>query len=262
MTKRLPVRQPYGGDLLNYKHINRLPILDVARKLGFEVRDEKIVCRHSGRHKDESVPFLKVLPSNKVKCDACDDGPMSVLEMVKDYGDLDSLSTAAECIANMFEDVPYKPKGSHLNNPKGLAVPPACDDPLALLIKSGLWAKLPVPVQRLIPVLLDFGTWEDGNWDCLLTISNRAMMTYSGIGTFTSIKPSLLKLEEMGWLEILDSPRGDSPIKGTGRYRITPLSERVRKLADEHAPGFGDDIKAQKAFRKRERQRKQKLWSG
>jgi hypothetical protein len=244
----------YGDGLLDFKHINRIPVADVARTLGFEfAHNGKILCWHLEKHKDRRPSFLRVLESNKVKCDACNNEAMSVLDMVKDYGHFDSLLDAAECIAIDFA-VPRIEKGSHLHNPESATVPPTCEDPIALLVCTGVWSELPTPTQRLIPVLLSLATWTDDHAAGTVTLSYRAMMTYSGMNNHTSIRQALIELERIGWLEVLDSPsRGESPIKGTGRYRLTPLSQRVRDLADRTAPGFGDAIKADKADRKRKR---------
>lgn len=250
-----PPRKPYSAGLPDFKYINRIPITDIARKLGFEFANNgKIACWHSEGHKDRRPSFLRVLESNKVKCDACNNEAMSVLTMVKDYGHFDSLLEAAECIAIDF-DVPRIAKGSHLNNPDCQVVPPACEDPIALLVSSGVWSELPTPTQRLIPVLLSLATWTDDHSPGIITLSYRGMTTFSGMNNHTSIRQALTELERIGWLEVLDSPsRGESPIKGTGRYRLTPLSQRVRDLADRTAPGFGDAIKADKADRKRQRE--------
>jgi hypothetical protein len=245
----------YGDGLPDFRYINLIPVADVARKLGLEfAHNGKILCWHLEKHKNRRPSFLRVLESNKVKCDACDGEAMSVLNMVKDYAPFDTLLEAAECVAIDF-DVPRIAKGSHLNNPDCQVVPPACEDPIALLVCTGVWSELPTPTQRLIPVLLSLATWTNDHSSGIITLSYRGMMTFSGINNYTSIRQALTELQGMGWLEVLDSPsRGESPIKGTGRYRLTPLSERVRDLANRTAPGFGDAIKAEKADRKRQRE--------
>lgn len=245
--------------LLDFKFINRIPIVDVARKIGIQVTDDsKITCWRAVEHERGRSAFVRVLKSNKVVCDACDTYPMSVLEMVQDCG-FDSLTEAAECVAAFYE-VPRKPRGSHLNNPLAETVAPACEDPLALLVKSGVWSNLTVPTQRLIPVLLTFAQLEIGSADHLvLQLSYGAMKTYSGIGGDNSVSKALKELVKIGWIERLEPrARGNSPIEATAQYRLTPLSANVRGLANATAPGFGDAIRKQKAVRKRQRQERER----
>jgi hypothetical protein len=180
-----------------------------------------------------------------------------VLDLAKAVGEFESLRDAAECVAIDF-DVPRTLQGSHLKNPDGLPVPPACDDPLALLVRSGVWATLSIHAQRLIPVFLGLGIWDDGDWDCIVTVANRALMRYGHIASFTNISVGVAELERVGWLMRMEPRgRGAMPIKGAMPYHLTPLSERVRELADATAPAFGDAIRKEKSERKRKRQERE-----
>jgi hypothetical protein len=255
---------PDEDGLPDFKYINRIPIVKLARELGMDFGDNgKILCWHPDKHKDGKPAFLRVLTKlNRVRCDACGSPSMSVIDMLMDIGNFDSPLTAVQCFARELSSfsVPNIPKGSHLNNPDALNVPPALKEPLALLVRSGVWSTLPVPVQRLIPVFLELTEWGDGVLEGTLYISNRAMMRYSGIGSFTSISQALTKLESMGWATRLEATlRGDSPIEATKLYRVTPLSETVRQLAISTSPTFGDTIKADKAIRKRQREERSRV---
>jgi len=252
---------PYGDALPDFKYINQIPIVELARKIGMEFGDSgNMVCWHAERHKDREPAFLTVLTKlNRIRCHACGSASMSVIDMLVDIGNFDSQLTAAQCFASEL-NAPKIPKGSHLKNPDALAVPPALKEPLALLIRSGVWANLSVPVQRLIPVLLEFTEWEEECLEGTLRLSYRAMMRYSGIGTFTSINPALAELEGIGWATRLDATRrGESPIKNTAVYRITPLSDAVKKLATSVSGEFGEAIKAEKAESKRKREARSRM---
>src|SRR5580704_7220193 len=145
--------------LPDFKFINRIPIVDVARKMGSDIglevgNDGNIRCPQSSKHPDGTSPFLKILPSsNRIFCEACDTGLMTVLEMVLKFGGIKPLLDAGECVATYFT-VPRIRKASHLNNPKGELVPEGCRDPLALLMTSGVWTELSVPVKLVIVAFL------------------------------------------------------------------------------------------------------------
>jgi hypothetical protein len=250
--------------LPDLKFINRIPIVDVARKIGLDFTDDgNTLCPEKSVHPEGTSPYLIVLlSSNKVFCEACGTGLMTVVDMVKKFGGFGTLPDTGECVATFFT-VPRIRKASHLNNPKGESVPPDCRDPLALLVKSGLWSQLSVPVQRLIPVLLKLPKWEDGRSECVHRISNRAMMQFTGIGTFTGISEAMTDLAAIGWLERLQlRRRGGSLVYDTAQYRLTPLSAPVRKLADDTAQKFSQKIREEQVLRRQNRQERnfEKMW--
>jgi hypothetical protein len=254
-VERSPDHKRDGDGLFDFKFINRIPITNVARKLRFEFDGAGgIICWHPERHQNGNESFLRVLRSNKVKCDACNSEPMSVLDMVKDCGQFPSLREAAECVAIDF-DVRRTARASHLNNPERLVVPPACEDPLRLLIVSGVWSELSAPTRCLIPVLLSLADWNEDKSEGTVTVCYQGLMTYSGMGSPNSISRALRELYEIGWLEVLDSPRHGA-IQPTATYLIKPLSQAVKDLADKTAPGFGDAIKAEKAQRKQQQKKR------
>jgi hypothetical protein len=267
-----PPMRPYVADLPNFNQINALSAIDVAKKIGWEVVNvwkrkkfvEEIVCPRSSEHGPGKSPYLKVLPSNnKVVCEACDTFPLSVLDMVQDFGGYKTLREAAEYVAGYYPDLPRKAKASYLKNPKVEPVPPGCRDPWILLISSGIYAELSVSSQRLIPVLLERANWKDNGPECLLRLSERAMMQFSGIGSYTGIGEALTELNAIGFLEKLLAPRrANSPERETGVYRLTPLSPRLKQLADNNCPKFGETIYQEKAIarqKRKERDRKRRL---
>ncbi|HKN74222.1 MAG TPA: hypothetical protein VJW94_03515 [Candidatus Acidoferrum sp.] len=258
----------YLLDLPHFKKINQLAVIDVARKIEWEVavvqgdKDsiEKIVCPRSVEHKPGTSQYLKVLPSNnKVVCVSCDTYPMTVLDMVRNFEKFETLRDAAEHVANYFPDLPRKPKASYLSNPTGESVPPDCRNPWVLLISSGIWAELSVPSQRLIPVLLTHSKWKDDGQTYRLKLSQRAMMRYSGVGSFTGINEALTELAAIGFLERVPVPRRKSSVeRETAEYVLTPLSQRLRELADAAVANFGEAIFQSKAIRRREKQARER----
>jgi hypothetical protein len=257
---REPPERPYVPDLPDFRRINQTDVIDVARKVGFEVEiaegKDYIVCPLFAEHRSERVRHLKRISSNnRVVCEACDTYPMSVLDMVQYFGGYETVRDAAEYVASHYPDIPRKRKASYLNNPKGEAVPEGCQDPWTLLIKSGIWAELSSPSQRLIPILLTFAKWRDDEEKRPLPLSQRAMMRYSGIASFTPINEALTELKAIGWLERLPvATRDRSPERETAKYVITPLSQRVREFADRTGTRLGQTIFQDKAIRRRERQ--------
>jgi hypothetical protein len=243
-------------NLFDFKFINHLPISEVAKGIGLEVTDEdKIVCPHASEHRNLATPFLRVIPSNRAVCDACDTPKMSVLDMVMFAGCATEIE-AADCVATFF-DVPGIRKGIHLNNPTCEAEPPASKEPIALLVLSGAWSELPESVQRLIPVLLCLSKWNANASDCVLPLSYIAVGRYTGIVSPNCISKALTYLANIGWLVRLGSrPRGDSLIEDTAKYRLTPLSQSIRQLADNTASRFGEAIRDQKELRKEKRRQR------
>jgi hypothetical protein len=245
--------------LPDFKFINALPIVDVARKIELEVRDGKIVCWRSSRHRFRTSPFLRVLPSNKVVCDACDTGPISVLEMVQFFGGF-TLRDAGECVASYYPDLPRKPKGSHLKNPSGEPVPPGCRNPWALLIPTGVWAELSETAKALIPMFLLFAEWDNGGDIGTLTTSHGAIKRYTGIKSPNAIVDAMAELEAIGWLLRCPTRRGGSPVKAVMIYIITPLSQGVIDNANKRASYLAVAIPREKAERRLKRkEREQKL---
>jgi DNA-binding HxlR family transcriptional regulator len=259
-------------DLPHFKHINRIPIIDVAKKIGWEVEIEKIgkkivekiVCPRSSEHKPGKSPYLKVLASNsKVVCESCDTYPLSVLDMVLKFGAFETMADAAEQIAGYYPDLPRKSKASYLKNPKGESVPPGCRNPWTLLITSGVFAQLTVAAQRLIPILLEFSNWKDNAEEHRLYLPQRTMMRYSGIASFTGISEALTELAAIGFLQRLPVRRRErSPERETAEYILTPLSPRLREFADATATNLGAAIVQEKKIQRQKRRERdyKRMW--
>jgi hypothetical protein len=247
-----------NSSLPDFNFINRLPIVDVARKIALEVTNEgEIVCWRSNEHKSGTSPFLRALRSNKVICDACETYPLSVLDMVQNFGEL-TLPDAGECVASYYPDVPRKAKGSHLKNPMGEPVPPGCRDPWTLLVTTGVWAELSETAKALVPMFLHFAEWDDGGNEGRLTTSHGAIKQYTGIRSPNAIVNATRELEAIAWLQRVRSLRGGSPVEGVMTYIITPLSQGVIDKANETAPLLAARISDEKRIKKQKRKERER----
>src|ERR1700675_598660 len=253
-----PTGNPDPG-LPDFKFINRIPIVDVARKIALEViGDGEIRCWRSNEHKRGTSPFLRVLPANKVICGACGTSKMSVVDMVRHFGGFETPREAGECVASFYPDVPRTPKGIHLKNPTCEPVPPGCRNLWTLLIPSGVWAELSETAKALVPVFLLFAEWNDAGDEGLLTISHGGLKQYTGLRSPNALVKAIKELEEIGWLGKRPSLRGHSPAQGVMTYVITPLSQGVRDKANETAPALAARISYEKGIAKRKREERKR----
>lgn len=253
----------YTPDLPHFGSINQIPIADVAAKVGLEIevsgKQVKIVCPRWSKHDSGKSKYLTVLLTrNRVVCDGCDTYPLSVLDMVQEFCGFNTPLEAAECIAAYFPELPRKAKASFLHNPAGEQVPEGCRDPWILLVKSGIWAQLTVPSQRLSPVLLALST-EDEERVRRVRLSNRAMFQYSGMGSFNSLSESLTELAAIGFLERpLVARRKNSPERETAAYIVTPFSSRLWEFAKRESQRIGEKIFNEKQIRSKQRQMRER----
>lgn len=248
-SSRDGVRSPpiESDGLPDLRWINSQPILDVAKRAGFEITPEgHPICLHAYAETDGRSRIMRLSSDNRAYCEYCREGPMSAIDMLMHAGNLDSPRDAVMAFG-LHKWAPAIARGSHLNNPEGLDTPPACADPMSFLVKSGLWATFTETVKIMIPVFLTMG---DGKPDNIIALSYRAMARYSGVKSHKAISIALKYLAEIGWFEPLDPEfRGNSPVRATARYKLTPLSSKMKAKAAKTAPAFGDAIKDEKKAR-------------
>lgn len=260
---RAGVRSPpvESDGLPDLRWINSQPILDVAKRAEFEITPEgHPICLHAYADTDGRSPIIKLSSDNRAYCEYCRVGPMSAIDMLRHASGFDSALDAVR-VFGLHKWAPTIAKGSHLNNPEGRETPRACEDPLSLLVLSGVWADQPATVQRLIPVLLAMGKKESDDPEPVIQLSYRAMTRYSGVISPNEISEALDALAAMGWLERLGHEyRGNSPIRKAARYKLMPLSYKVRELADLTAPQFGKKIDREKRARLRATQERVNLF--
>lgn len=176
---------------------------------------------------------------------------MSVVDLVRDARSV-SVGEAAGWIAEHF-DVPHIPKHRHLeSSPSRPCYDVGHEQPIELLVKSGIWALLSPQAQRVAPVLLCFATKEDRD-TFRVQISDRALMRYSGAKSFSSVGKAKRQLEEIEWLERLPSaPEPGGVIQSVSAYRLTPYSNGLTELANAVSAQHREEIAAEREIRKQQ----------
>ena len=233
-----------------------VPVTDVAGELSLEVRHNRMIrCWYPERHQhDDRTPSVGVWKRfNRVKCFVCPMRPLGPIDLVIDVLGLNP-GQAIRWIAQRF-DVPRIPKGKHLRNPKRVIGPVGHEDPLELLVRSGLWALL-CPASRNIAAVLisladrqqhDRETWR-------IQISYQALLRFSGLGSFSSISKAVHELQDIGWLKLQQMKRiGELPIRESNCYLLTPFSDEVREWANSVADDFRTEMEAERAVRQQKR---------
>jgi len=128
------------------------------------------------------------------------------------------------------------------------------EKPIELLIKSGLWANLSPPTQRIVPVLLCFA--EGGNEPGTLEvrISYRAIQRYSGVSSFETISTALQQLTELEWLKKLPQANtGTTVLRDVNIYVLTPYSDAVMEMANSMAAAFRAMVEQERELRRQQR---------
>jgi len=178
---------------------------------------------------------------------------MSVVDdLVRDVMQVE-VAEAARWIDENF-DVPQISKHRHLEPNR----PRRCFDvgheqPIELLVKSGIWAILCTQAQRIAPVLLTLASKED-HQTFRVKISNRALMRYSGVKSFSSVVKAIGQLEEIRWLEIQpDEPSQGAVVRNANTYVLTPFSDSLMELAQATVRQVKADVEAERELRKCQR---------
>jgi predicted transcriptional regulator len=235
--------------------INRcLPIADVAKALDLRFGEGGMVhCWHPEKHQNgDRTPSVGIRKAtNRAKCFGCGSPMMSVVDLVRDCLGVD-VAEAARWIDGHF-DVPHIPKRRHLEPDRPLRW---CDvgheQPIELLVKSGVWAGLSPQAQRVAPVLLCLAAKEDRD-TFRIQISDRALMRYSGVKSFSSVGKAKRQLEEIEWLECLPSDGPGGAMRPVTTYRLTPYSDGLTELANAMAKQNRQEIAAEREMRKQQR---------
>jgi hypothetical protein len=236
--------------------INRsLSIADVAKALELQFDQGGMLrCWHPEKHQNgDATPSVGIRKAtNRVKCFGCGSGTMSVVDLVCDVQGID-VAKAARWLEGHF-DVPRIAKRRHLEAAKPLRW---CDvgheQPIELLVKSGIWAVLCPPAQRVAPVLFCLAT--RGERDTFnVKISDRALMRYSGVKSFSSLGKAKRQLEEIEWLECLaDEFKAGEVLRSVSTYGLTPYSDGLMELANEMAAQNRQEVAAEREMRRQQR---------
>lgn len=249
----------------DFRYINRnIQIREVARALDLRFgTNGNIHCWRPERHQHDdrtaSVGIRKT--NNSVKCFGCDLGPLGCVDLVKSVLELKSPSEAGEWIAQHFS-VPRIRAGKHLAHPERRDFQVGLEDPIGLLIRSGLWAILSSSARAILPVMLEFADREDAGKGALtLKMSYRALERYGGIASPNAVANAIRQLEEIGWLyRCPGAPEpGAGPTRTVSHFVITPKSDEIMELANFHRAQMRAEIEAERDLRLRAKRKRTAL---
>jgi hypothetical protein len=245
------------GHIPDLKWVNRrVPIRDVCKQLGLHFGPgDMIHCWHPDRHKNgDRTPSVSIKRSaNRVRCFGCGSKTLSVVDLVMDVESTD-VGGAARWLQRHFE-LGQIPKGRHLGDPH--AIQPymvGYEKPIELLVKSGLWAELQPPTQRIVPVLLYFAECGEKSGTFKVQISYLALQRYSGVRSFQTISKALEQLTELDWLVKVSQPKTDAAmLRDVTTYILTPYSDGLLELANATAAAARTTIQRERELRRQER---------
>jgi hypothetical protein len=227
---------------------DRVPIQDVARKLGLEVKGRHGHCWRIEAHANgDSNPSIWFNRNNRGCCQACDGRAWSNIDLVKMVLRLD-VADAIRWIAERFE-VPLLPKGKHLVKRQRWAPRfrvGTGGDIMEDFVRSGLLAELSGAHAKVLEVLRTFAD-DDGR----VVISYLGIMQYAGIAKAT-VRSALLHLQKLHVMEI-QSAR-DGPLRACGVYQFTPDDPAFLAHARERYEQHREIIQAQRAARAERRE--------
>ena len=246
-----------SGGIPDLKWVNRhLPIRDVGAALGLRFGPGHMIhCWHPERHKagDRTASVSIRKSTNRARCFGCGAPTLSVVDLVMDAQATD-IAGAVLWLREHF-DLKYIPKGRHLADLH--AIRPyrvGHEEPIELLIKSGLWAKLNPPAQRIVPVLLCFAEPSDKPQTFMVRLSYRAIQRYSGVSSFGTIRKALQHLGDLEWLKTVSQQNTAArPLRDVNTYILTPYSDALMELANATAAATRATIEQERELRKQQR---------
>lgn len=200
------------------------------------------------KHGDSTASVSIWTARNKIKCFVCPVPAMSVVDLT-----ISVLSTDIHGAIRWLDEnfkLEYIPKGKHLEpRTKEQPFQVGHEQPLDLLVSSGIWAGLAAQTQRIVPVLLKFAKKIDRDrWRT--DMSYTGLMRYSGVRSRNSISTAINQLREIGWLVVEQIPSSNGPLKIVNSYLITPYSDDLMELANSMALQVKQEIAVEKRIRK------------
>jgi hypothetical protein len=252
-----PTTPQQAGAIPDFKWVNRhVPIREVCIALGLRFGCGNMLhCWHDDRHQNgdrtASVSIRK--STNRLRCFGCGSMTLSVLDLVMDALGTD-VAGAARWLEQHF-NVKHLAKGRHLKDSHAIrSYRVGFEDPIELLIKSGIWAMLKPGSQRIIPALLYLAKPGDVARTFVAQVSYRAIQRYSGVKSFGTISNALKQLAELGWLTTLPQANPEASVmRDVNTYILTPFSDAVMEMAKSVFASFRVDIEQERELRRRER---------
>lgn len=252
-----PTSAQQAGTIPDFKWVNRhLPMRDVCVALGLRVDPAGMIhCWHPERHKaGDRTPSVSIRKStNRLRCFGCGSKTLSVVDVVMDALGTD-VAGAARWLKQHF-NVKHIAKGRHLKDSHTIRpYRVGFEQPIELLVKSGIWAMLNPGSQRIIPALFYLAEPGKGPDTFVAQVSYRTILRYSGVKSFETISKALKQLAELGWLSTLPQANPDaSVLRDVNTYILTPYSDAVMEMANSMAASFRADIEQERELRRQER---------
>lgn len=252
-----PPTPQQAGAIPDFKWVNRhVPIREVCIALGLRFGSGNMLhCWHGDRHQNgDRTPSVSVKKStNRLRCFGCGSKTLSVVDLVMDVMGTD-VAGAARWLEQHFK-VKHLAKGRHLEDRH--AIRPyrvGFEQPIELLVKSGIWAMLKPGSQRIIPALLYLAEPGRDAGTFVAQISYRALQRYSGVKSFGTISKALQQLAELEWLKTLPQANPDANVlRDVNTYILTPFSDAVMEMANTVSASFRADIEQERELRRHER---------
>ncbi|MBG99600.1 MAG: hypothetical protein CMN58_04545 [Solibacterales bacterium] len=253
----------------------KVPIRAVAVELGLDVRNTTIRCWHPENHNNrDHNPSVGIKETkNYVHCFVCPDAkclwPIDlVIDVNKDFHCLPKNQQVRESglwIADRFK-VPFIPKVNPKKKPAdeswelGLT-----EDPLKLLVQSGLFASLSLPARSLAIALHALRSQKCRDhmareWE--VKASYHTLRKFSGIKSDSNIASALRELEEIGYChrEPSHPEHSTGPIKRSSVILVTPFSYDLMQLAKDNHASLQQASEAEMDMRRDRRRERQNEW--
>ncbi len=164
----------------------KIPIVDLARELGFNVQSYRARCWRTENHRNgdanPSLSFQK--KTNRGMCFVCDQHTWSTIDLVMLYRGCERREAVSWITARF--SVPLLPKGAHIEDREAWFPRFRASDTeavLEMLVRSCLWRTLSHAERSILPVLATFATVNEG----VAEISYRGLMRFSGVGSHATI---------------------------------------------------------------------------
>jgi hypothetical protein len=232
----------------------RIPIPDVARKLGLEIHGSMIRCWRPENHQfGDRTPSVGIQTrANRVKCFVCPGKRLSTVDLVMSVQGLSIYEALLWLDAHFY--IPRVPKGKKLAlRSKGI---PSCrvgisGSRLEPVIRSGIFAEMSHAQTR---ILITLDGLADRETDSTM-ISYAGLRNCSGVRKDSTISNALKGLENMHAIEIIRGRGGDG-LATCNTYRLTPEDSRFVSLMNECQVSTRDAIEAQRVLRAQLRARR------
>jgi hypothetical protein len=246
---------PDGPGVPDLKWVNRhLPMQDVAVKLDLRFGDTGLIhCWKPEKHKNgdrtASVSIHKKF--NTAKCFGCDSKPQSVIDVVIEARS-ECLNEAVAWLDANFT-IPRIAKRKHLDSePLRRPNRVGYEDPIGLLVRTGIWGTISTSAQRIAPVLLAFAEPDESRRDHFtLQISYRALMRYSGVHSNNAVSAALNELAAIEWARrVVAKPKPGALLRKTGAYVLTPYSDALIEIGNTLSLSNRETISAERELRR------------